>query len=102
MKNQRQTSFVATEFTESASVFQCTAEERIEPHIFSTQGPVQVSVYQYVRILPVQGTVGPYGSNAIVKGIAAVRKIDFSFFCSDVVNNIVTLDNVWEINLLHG
>ena len=48
--------------------------------MFSTQGPVQVSVYQYVRILPVQGTVGPYGSNAIVKSIAAVRKIDFRFF----------------------
>ena len=46
----------------------------------ANQYPVQVSVYQYVRILPVQGTVGPYGSNAIVKGIAAVRKIDFSFF----------------------
>ena len=48
-----------------------------------------MSVNQYVRILPVQGTVGPYGSNAIVKGIAAVRKIDFVFFKVLVDTNAV-------------
>ena len=56
-----------------------SGENRVT-HVQYTAPGASMSVYQYVRILPVQGTVGPYGSNAIVKGIAAVRKIDFRFF----------------------